>query len=101
MHDSKLLRRERQPTPDMLDAVKCPLCRAPLVARMGHHGPYFHCQCTPRAKPARHHSARQTATLTAKTGHSAAELMRAIGQRRPVCTLQSQMPNGIHTSTRI
>jgi hypothetical protein len=25
---------------------KCPLCRWPLVARMGKRRPYLHCQCT-------------------------------------------------------
>jgi hypothetical protein len=28
-----------------LDQVRCPRCRAHLVARIGRRGPYFHCRC--------------------------------------------------------
>jgi hypothetical protein len=28
-----------------LSVARCPLCRAPLTARMGRRGPYFHCLC--------------------------------------------------------
>jgi hypothetical protein len=35
------------PTPRLLDTCPCPRCRAPLVARMGCLGPYFHCGCPP------------------------------------------------------
>jgi hypothetical protein len=28
-----------------LSMARCPLCRAPLVARMSRRGPYFHCLC--------------------------------------------------------
>jgi hypothetical protein len=31
--------------PDLLDTARCPCCRAPLIARMGREGPYFHCRC--------------------------------------------------------
>lgn len=30
---------------EALDTARCPCCRAPLVARMGREGPYFHCRC--------------------------------------------------------
>jgi hypothetical protein len=33
---------------DLLDTARCPCCRAPLVARMGRAGPYFHCRCCER-----------------------------------------------------
>ena len=28
-----------------LDVARCPLCSAPLVARVRRTGPYFHCLC--------------------------------------------------------
>lgn len=31
--------------PELLDTARCPCCRAPLIARMGRDGPYFHCCC--------------------------------------------------------
>jgi hypothetical protein len=34
--------------PDLLDTARCPCCRAPLIARMGRDGPYFHCCCRKR-----------------------------------------------------
>ena len=34
-----------------LSVARCPLCRAPLTARMGRRGPYFHCLC-PRDRQA-------------------------------------------------
>ena len=34
--------------PDLLDTARCPCCRAPLIARMGREGPYFHCFCSER-----------------------------------------------------
>ncbi len=30
---------------EILGTARCPCCRAPLVARMGRCGPYFHCRC--------------------------------------------------------
>jgi hypothetical protein len=30
---------------DPFDTARCPCCRAPLIARMGRDGPYFHCCC--------------------------------------------------------
>ncbi len=30
---------------EALATARCPCCRAPLVARMGRAGPYFHCRC--------------------------------------------------------
>ena len=30
-----------------LDVCRCPKCEAPMVARQGRTGPYFHCQCPP------------------------------------------------------
>jgi hypothetical protein len=35
--------------PDLLDTARCPCCRAPLIARMGRSGPYFHCRCRKRS----------------------------------------------------
>ena len=32
-------------TASLLDIVRCPLCRWPLVARMLRHGPGFPCAC--------------------------------------------------------
>jgi hypothetical protein len=29
----------------MLDIVRCPKCRGPMIARMGRARPYFHCLC--------------------------------------------------------
>jgi hypothetical protein len=76
----------------ILDIARCPLCRAPLVARMGKQGPYFHCLC---ANHGRH------TCSTAKTGQSAAGLITRIGQRRPVWTAQTHKPKGIHRKTRV
>ena len=28
-----------------LSVARCPVCRFPLVARLGRRGPYFHCAC--------------------------------------------------------
>ncbi len=39
-------------TYDDLGTARCPLCRAPLVARQGRAGPYFHCLCPPRMERA-------------------------------------------------
>jgi hypothetical protein len=30
------------------DVARCPLCRGPLITRVGRSGPYFHCLCPPR-----------------------------------------------------
>jgi hypothetical protein len=38
-------RISRREPADLVDVGRCPRCRAPLVARMGCHGPYFHCLC--------------------------------------------------------
>ncbi|HTU89597.1 MAG TPA: hypothetical protein VMF69_05815 [Gemmataceae bacterium] len=35
--------------PELLDTARCPCCRAPLIARMGRDGPYFHCRCRERS----------------------------------------------------
>ncbi len=47
--------------PDLLDTARCPCCRAPLIARMGREGPYFHCRCRERSSLSREpqESARQ------------------------------------------
>ncbi len=37
--------RTRVDSVDLLDTARCPCCRAPLIARMGRQGPYFHCGC--------------------------------------------------------
>ena len=38
--------RHRGPLPTaLLDVVRCPRCRAPLVARMSRGGPCFPCSC--------------------------------------------------------
>jgi len=44
--------RGQRPTSRILDIARCPRCRAPLVARMGKRGPYFHCLCTGNGQPA-------------------------------------------------
>jgi hypothetical protein len=31
-----------------LDVCRCPKCNAPMTARNGRAGPYFHCQCLPK-----------------------------------------------------
>lgn len=36
-----------------LDRAPCPMCGAPLTARIDRHGPYFHCLCPPRSLAAR------------------------------------------------
>ena len=41
-------RQLRQSAADISDVARCPICRAPLIARMGCLGPYFHCLCVPR-----------------------------------------------------
>jgi hypothetical protein len=40
---------------DCFHRVVCPLCNGPMTARVGRHGPYFHCLCPDRqaARPAR------------------------------------------------
>jgi hypothetical protein len=76
----------------ILDVARCPLCHTPLVARMGRWGPYFHCLCPSYG----HHT-----FATAKSGQSAAGLINAMGQRRPVWTPQIHRPNGIHKNTRV
>jgi hypothetical protein len=43
--------RGRRPRPgpaDVLDGARCPVCRAPLVARMTRAGPGFPCLCPGR-----------------------------------------------------
>ena len=40
--------RQRVDSVDLLATARCPCCRAPLVARMGRDGPYFHCLCSQR-----------------------------------------------------
>lgn len=41
--------QRRQNVADTLCDARCPCCRAPLVARMGRDGPYFHCLCSERS----------------------------------------------------
>jgi hypothetical protein len=40
--------RLRHDAADVVGEARCPCCRAPLVARMGRGGPYFHCLCRER-----------------------------------------------------
>lgn len=44
-------RQLRQSAADLADVARCPVCRAPLVARIDCQGPYFHCLCVPRRTP--------------------------------------------------
>ena len=44
-------RQQRQGAADIVGVARCPLCRAPLVARMGCRGPYFHCACAESVSP--------------------------------------------------
>jgi hypothetical protein len=44
-------RQQRQSAADVADVARCPRCRAPLVARMGCRGPYFHCACAESVSP--------------------------------------------------
>jgi hypothetical protein len=44
-------RRQRQEAADEAGVARCPRCRAPLVARMGCRGPYFHCACAESVSP--------------------------------------------------
>jgi len=37
--------QQRQDVADLLDVARCPVCRAPLIARMSCHGPGFFCLC--------------------------------------------------------
>ncbi len=41
--------QRQQDTADCLGVARCPLCRAPLVVRMGCQGPYWHCLCVESA----------------------------------------------------
>ena len=49
--DSPSRRRTHRPTvrftpsADCFHRVICPLCNGPMTARVGRHGPYFHCLC--------------------------------------------------------
>jgi hypothetical protein len=42
--------RARLDPSDIVGDVRCPCCRAVLVARMGRRGPYFHCLCYEQKK---------------------------------------------------
>ena len=44
-------RQQRQDAADIAGVARCPRCRAPLVARMGCRGPYFHCACSESVSP--------------------------------------------------
>ena len=44
-------RRQCQEAADLAGVARCPRCRAPLVARMGCRGPYFHCACAESVSP--------------------------------------------------
>ncbi len=37
--------KRRQEAAEAAALVRCPCCRAPLVARMGRYGPCFPCRC--------------------------------------------------------
>ncbi len=43
-----LLRRPARRNGQDAATVRCPKCQAPLTARMGARGPYFHCHCPRR-----------------------------------------------------
>ncbi len=43
--------QQRPSAADVADVARCPRCRAPLVARMGRRGPYFHCACAESVAP--------------------------------------------------
>jgi hypothetical protein len=46
LFDPRRSRRHRGPLGTaLLDAVRCPRCRLPLVARMSQRGPAFPCAC--------------------------------------------------------
>jgi len=93
LHDPDPLKYQTR----ILDIARCPLCRAPLVARMGRQGPCFPCLC-PQFREVTY-VYRQTCA-TAKTCHRAAGHRRAIGKRRLLCIAQRKMPKGIHSKTR-
>ena len=40
--------RARNAAGEELAAARCPVCRHPLIARLGKRGPYFHCACRRR-----------------------------------------------------
>ncbi len=44
-------RRQRQAAADLATVARCPRCLAPLIARMGRRGPYFHCVCAGGGAP--------------------------------------------------
>ncbi len=39
---------ERREEAVIADVARCPVCRAPVQARMGRRGPYMHCLCAGR-----------------------------------------------------
>jgi hypothetical protein len=43
-----LVRQRLQDAGEAVGVVRCPCCRAELVARMGRRRPYFACRCVPR-----------------------------------------------------
>jgi hypothetical protein len=45
MFTPALDQQRQQDAADALGVARCPLCRGPLVVRMGRRGPYFQCQC--------------------------------------------------------
>jgi hypothetical protein len=46
--------RQRQDAAELAGVAPCPVCHTPLVARMGRHGPYFHCRCYEGKSPRYH-----------------------------------------------
>jgi hypothetical protein len=47
-----------------LDVCRCPKCEAPMTARCGVKGPYFHCLCAPRPRLAEAITGQRKSTLT-------------------------------------
>jgi hypothetical protein len=37
--------RQRRAEAEILSEARCPVCRAPLIARIGRRGPYYFCLC--------------------------------------------------------
>ena len=82
---------------DDLVTARCPLCRAPLVARMNRFGPYFHCQC-----PARSAAARRAAALSANVPAGALEMvLERAGVSPSVRGKESRRRNPTRSRTRV
>jgi len=61
-------RRTTRRSDSFLDQARCPLCRHPLVARVGNEGPYWHCGCWREVVDSseRNESAKEAITMMAK-----------------------------------